>query len=330
MNSIDSLINAIKGAKSIVLSTHKSCDGDGLGAQIGLYHALCSLGKNVRILNVDATPQKYHFLKPDLLIQQFEGKHEKLNKTDLSLILDTNDRRLVSPLYEELEKQCAKIIFIDHHPILEVGPSPTTDSYIQENAASTGEIAFQIIKHLGVPLNKDIARAIYTSIAFDTQLFRYVRNSPNSHLIAAELLEFETDPAEIHRFLFATHSIGKVRFLSKALEKIEYYFGGQIALLVLEPDDFIAHGMTAEDSRDLIDIIMNVDTLVAGAMIRLDPNGEKKISIRSKGKIEVLEIAESLGGGGHLYASGATTQDDLENLKKDIIQKLTELIQRNP
>lgn len=328
-NDLDALVENIGKAKSIVLSTHRQCDGDGLGAQLGLFHALKQLGKSVRILNVDATPSKYHFLFTGEHIQSYEEKHQPLQKTDLALILDTNDRRLVGELYGEFEKNCEKIIFIDHHPRLRHGPAPTDDSYIDTSAASTGEIAFRIIKKLSVRLNREIARAIYTSIVFDTQLFRYVRNSPTSHLIAAELLNYEKDPAEIHRFLFANHSVEKIRFLSHALEKIEYYLDGRIALLLLDHQDLSSHRMSAEDSRDLIDFIMNIDTLVVGVMIRQDAAREYKLSFRSKGQVEVRSLAESLGGGGHLYAAGATMKCAYDDFKDKVVRGLTELIERS-
>ena len=327
--SIQELAKAIQDAESIVLSTHRQCDGDGLGSQLGLLHALTAIGKKARVLNVDSTPKKYHFLEPDKYVQSFEEVHSPLETTDLALILDTNDRRLISPLYEELENSCKKILFIDHHPVLKEGPAPTEGSYIDTSAASTGEIAFQLIKTLDIPLNNIIARAIYTSIAFDTQLFRYVRNSPKSHLIAAELLEHETNPAEVHRCLFADHSVDKIRFLAKALEKIEYFADGQIGVLKLTRQDLKEHNMDSEESRDLIDMLMNVDILVVGAMIREDENGVYKVSFRSKGQIPVREVAESFGGGGHLYAAGATINGDYDDLKGKIVTSLENLLSPN-
>lgn len=328
-DSLPALIALISDAKSIVLSTHRQCDGDGLGAQLGLYHALKLIGKEVRVLNVDQTPKKYHFLRPDAYIQCFESPHSPLGKTDLALILDTNDRRLLEPLYFEFERMCKHIVFIDHHPRLRNGPAPTEQSFIDPNAASTGEIAFQIIKALNIELNKDIAKAIYTSIVFDTQLFRYVRNSPTSHLIAAELLKHEKSPDEVHRFLFANHSIAKIQFLSRAMEKIEYHLDGKIAILRLEKEDLQKHNMSTEDSRDLIDFVMNIDTLIVGVMLRQEAPQEYKLSFRSKGLIEVRTIAESFGGGGHLYAAGATVRSSYQEIRNSVITGLTELIKKS-
>ena len=228
---LSEIVQTIQNAHSILLTTHKQCDGDGLGAMLGMYHALKVLNKNVRALNVDATPPKYHFLNPNQHIQYFDQAHDPIAETDIALIFDTNDKRLVSPLYEVLEKKCKKILFIDHHPILQAGPEPTAGSLIDTTAASTGELAYQIISHMSVPMNREIARAIYTSIAFDTQLFRYVRNSYKSHEIAANLLKFETEPSLIHKHLFGNFTAKKLKYLSQVLATMEFYFNDQLVFL---------------------------------------------------------------------------------------------------
>ena len=161
----------IKDAQSIILTTHRQCDGDGLGSELAIFHALKKIQKNVRILNVDATPRKYSFLSPDTYIQYFDGEFDPIAPTSLALIFDTNDKRLVEPLYQSLEKQCAEIVFVDHHPILQTGPAPTPSSIIATQAASTGELAYDLIKALNIELDEKIAQALYTSIVFDTQLF---------------------------------------------------------------------------------------------------------------------------------------------------------------
>ena len=176
---VDPIAKKIRAAQSILLSTHKQCDGDGLGAQLALYHALRKIGKNVRIVCVDEVPKKYFFLEPEKYLEHFEGGLQTpIEKTDLVLIFDTNDRRLVEPLYSTLEEKAKQILFVDHHPVLNQGPEPTTGSFIDTRAASTGEISYFIIKALGIHLDENIAKALYTSIAFDTQLFKFVKSAP--------------------------------------------------------------------------------------------------------------------------------------------------------
>lgn len=323
---LTSLVQYIQEARNILLTTHKQCDGDGLGAQLGLFHALKKVGKPVRAICVDAVPPKYSFLDPQEYIEVFEEFHEPIETTDLALIFDTNDKRLVEPLYTELTKKCKKILFIDHHPILNQGPEPTFGSFIDTRAASTGEIAYFLIQKLNIDLDTLIARAIYTSIAFDTQVFKYIRNSSNSHLIAAQLLQYEKEPDKIHRQLFATHTQGKVRFLSKALGEIEFFGEGKAALLCITHQDLKENDLHADDSRDIIDMMMNIRAIEIAVLFRQEKHGHK-VSLRSKGKFEVLGIAENFQGGGHIFAAGAFIEGDIQEIikefKKQILQRVT-------
>lgn len=324
MNSlnVDSLAKSVQQAHSILLTTHKQCDGDGLGAGLALYHALKKTGKQVRMLCVDAVPKKYDFLEPRKYLEVFEAPHEPLTSTDLALIFDTNDKRLVEPLYSDLEKSCKTILFVDHHPVLNQGPEPTVGSFIDTRAASTGEIAYFLIKSLGIRLDEKIAKALYTSIAFDTQLFKYVKNSATSHLIAAELLEHLKQAEEIHRHLFSTHTIEKIAFLSKVLGEVEYFGDGKVAILKLRAKDLLDHNLDMDDSRDVIDMLMNINSLQAAGLFREDAPNEYKLSLRSKGRMEVLSIAENFQGGGHMFAAGATLYGKYPDIKKQVVDLL--------
>ncbi len=320
--NVDSLVRRIQAAQSVLLTTHKQCDGDGLGALLALYHGLKKSGKKVRVVLVDACPKKYHFLEPEKHLEVFEGPHSPLEATDLSLIFDTNDRRLVEPLYGELTKKCREILFVDHHPVLNQGPEPTAGSYIETRAASTGEISYFILKGLGIRFDEKISQALYTSICFDTQLFKFVKHSVNSHLIAAELLMHINNAEDIHRHLFSTHTIEKVKFLSVVLGQIEYFGSGQVAVLKLKDSVLKDHSLDMDDSRDVIDMLMNVNSLEAAALFREDAKNEYKLSLRSKGRIEVLGIAESMGGGGHMFAAGAYIKGEYADLKTKIVEML--------
>lgn len=327
--NLNEIAKIIQSSQSIILSTHREPDGDGLGAQIGLYYALKKMGKDARILNVDSSAHKYDFLIPKDMIQVFQGAHDKVEKTDLALILDTNDKRLLDTLFVKLEVNCKHIAFVDHHPILMNGPRPPDISVIDVKAASTGEIAFNLIKLLNVPIDKNIAEAIYTSLVFDTQLFRFIRNSPASHLIAAELLEHDISPERIHRSLFGDFTKNKLLFNAKSLNSVEFHSNDQIAFLKFYEKDLESLGLNKDHTKDIIDTIMNIDTIEAALVVREIAPHEFKLSFRSKGKIEVLRVAEEFGGGGHLYASGSYAKGDLEDIKIKSIQHLEQQLKKS-
>ncbi len=301
----------IRKAQRILLSTHRECDGDGLGAQLAMYFALKKIGKKVDVINVDRTPKKYKFLEPDSHIRYFDEKPEKLNSYDLCLIFDTNDERLLYPLFSEIKTQCAQVLFIDHHPVLEHGPHPSSDSLIDVKVASTGELAYNLIRELQIPLDPQIAQALYTSVVFDTQLYRFIRNSSSSHTMTADLLNYSVPVEKIHRALFGNQTPEKISFLASALGRLEYFFNGRMALIKVKATDLLKHQLDPDDSRDVVDFIMNIDILEVAVLIREDAQNQYKVSLRSKGDIAVLPLAESLGGGGHVHSAGAFVCEEL-------------------
>lgn len=309
-------------AQTILLTTHREGDGDGLGAQTALYHGLKKLKKDVRILNVDPVPARFQFLNESNIIQNFENVHDQIAQTDLALIFDTNDQRLVEPLYSALKQKCKEILFVDHHPILLKGPPPSAGSHIDTTAASTGEIAYGLIKELGISLDRNIATSLYTSIVFDTQLFRYIRGSEISHLICADLLKYDVSPELIHRKLFGNQTIQKISFIAGALGRIEYFYDGQVAFLKISDQELKSHNLPIDASRDLIDMIMNVNSLQIAVLFREDKPNSFKLSFRSKGELEVLNVAEAIGGGGHTYSSGAYCHGDFNELKTMVLEKI--------
>ena len=266
-SALKNLADQIKKASRVMISTHKHLDGDGLGSELALYHALKKIQKDVRILNLDQVPSRYTFLNTKKYVQSYRLEHSPLQKTDLALIVDTNDSRLLGDLFTEMEELCENILFIDHHLPLKNGPSPKEGSYIDVNAASTGEMVFHLIKELSISLDKDIARALYTSIIFDTQFFRYIRNSGASHRIAAELLEYEKQPMEVSQNIFGNYTSDKLKFLSKILGTVEYSNNHKCACLIIRQKDILDHHLTYDDSLDVIDMVMNVRSLGSGHTI---------------------------------------------------------------
>ncbi|MBL7543562.1 MAG: DHH family phosphoesterase [Bdellovibrionaceae bacterium] len=311
------IVDLIKNANKIVLTTHRDCDGDGLGSELALFHALKKLNKDVQIVHVDTLPKRYeNFLNKDLFSLFRPSMFE--TPIDLCLVFDTNDERLIEPLFSEIQNHCKNIIFVDHHPLLKTGPLPTK-AFIDTTAASTGEITYNIIKHLDIPIDTTIAESLYLSIAFDTQLFRYVRRSIISHQIAIEILPLIPSPEAIHRNLFGGQTPEKISFISKALSKIMYFLDNKIAIVLIHSKEISDFGLTAEDTRDVVDKILDIDCVQVAVLFREDSKNRYKISFRSKSFLDVLEISELFGGGGHHHASGAMIEGEFLKIRDQII-----------
>jgi phosphoesterase RecJ-like protein len=314
------LFNQIQNARSLILSTHTQPDGDGIGSQLALYWALKKIGKDVRIINVDEIPKKYDFLDPHDVIETISRLKKPITDSDLALIFDTNDPELLLNLWPTLNRAAKKIVFVDHHPILDRHPLKEKEHLIDIEASSTGQIVFNLIKAMQIPLDAQIALPIYTSIVFDTNYFRYIRGSPTPHLIAAELLRHDIEP----------HTPNKLKLLSQILGLVEYELGGRLALVRVKRDDMNALGLEIDETRDVIDMVMNVETIEAAVLFREEEGDSFKVSFRSKGIITVSHLAQTLGGGGHLYASGAFMKGSYGDVKKKILSAFEKLFMESP
>jgi phosphoesterase RecJ-like protein len=320
-----SLLTRITNAQNIILSTHTQPDGDGLGSQVALYYALKKIGKDVRIINVEPAPKKYDFLNSKKIIENFKNLATPILKTDLSLVFDTNDPALLVDLWAELQSKANHVCFIDHHPILERYPISRVDNLINTDASSTGEIVFDMIKSLKIPFDAQIAMPLYTSIVFDTNYFRYIRGSPTPHLIAAELLRHGIDPQNVHKSLFGNYSQTKLKFLGQMLGNVEYEFGGKLAYIRVKTVDINKLGLEIDETRDIIDMVMNVEVIEAAVLLREDSPSQFKVSFRSKGLFSVDGLAQELGGGGHKFAAGAYVESSYEEIKSKILKGFEKL-----
>ncbi len=322
------LADTIKNCESILLTTHRFCDGDGLGSLLGMYHGLKKIGKKVRAVTVDEVSMKYDFLFPEKHTESFERLKTPIEQTDLAIIFDTNDKRLIQPLYGELKKKCQKILFVDHHPFLTKGPSLPDGSLVDRRSASTGEICFSLIKLLDISFDSNMATAIYCSIVFDTQRFHFIKNSARSYEICAELYSHVTDHKKIYSNLFSVHSKEKMNMLSRVIKKMEYLHGDQIMVLEISKEELIQNGLDMTDAYDFIDLALGIVKTKLVVLILDMMVGKYKVSFRSK-KWNVSQLAERFGGGGHKYSSGATLLNCEQSPKSRILTAVREAFEIN-
>lgn len=317
MNSYSYLTDKISSCKNILLTTHRSCDGDGLGSELAVFYCLQAMNKNVRIVHQEALHERYKFIDRENRVEAFDPKSSF--KPDLVLAFDTNDHRMIEPVYSHYKDKC-EIIFLDHHALLIKGPNPTENSIVDSLAASTGEMTYKLIKSMGVPLNQKIAEALYTSIAFDTHVFKFIRNSRASFQIATELMTYNIDATWIHRMLFANYSANKVKFLGLVLKEIEFSHDNKVGLLLIPNEIIASTEVEAEEIHDLVDFILGVNTCEIAVVARELEKNHFRVSFRSKGKYKVLALAEKFDGGGHELACGAYVHSELEPLKAKLIK----------
>ena len=317
------LAHKINTAKSVILTTHKICDGDGLGSMLSVYHALHKK-KSVRAITVDKISRKYNFLSPEKYTESFEQLKTPIEPAEIGLVFDTNDYRRIQPLYEELKKNCREIIYIDHHPVLTTGPKPSINSIVDTSAASTGEICYFLLKEMELSLNQSIATALYVSIVFDTQRFHFIKNSEISHKICADLCQYIQNNENIYTQLFGVTSLEKMNFLSYTIKQTKYFYQSKVAVLEMSIEELNKHTLSIEDACDFLDMTLEVSSTQLSILIVHLSDNKYKLSFRSK-KWDVSKLAEVFNGGGHKNSSGATLVNYKKNPREEILTTINQL-----
>lgn len=301
----------IKSARKIWLSTHKNADGDGLGSEMAFFHALKSISKEVFIVHNDISPERYSFLIENTKIHS-PNESLDLQENDLAIIFDTHDPNLCSPFFELLQKKRITVIFIDHHVPIRKNIENVID-IIDEKACCTGEIVFDLIEKLQIKLSSKIATSLYASLLFDTQNFKFIRNSSKPYEMASVLLKNGADHILIQKNIFDTWSINKMNFLSLLIRNVDYRENQKIALIRIGRQQLVDFDLDSDDVSDFVDLFMSIQSLEVAIVIREEKKNDFKLSFRSRTH-EVLSWAQNFNGGGHLYSSGAWVNDTEDNI----------------
>ncbi|MHC4939155.1 MAG: DHH family phosphoesterase [Planctomycetota bacterium] len=294
------MIELIDAHDEIVLATHIPMDGDGLGCGIALHRALTARGKKVRFVTEAPVPSVYDFLEGREVVELI-GPDEALPPFDLLLGLDAGDESRLGRAYDERPNGC-RIANIDHHT--------TNDRYgdvawVEGGASSTGEMVHTLLLDMNAAIDAASAQALLVSIVTDTGRFSYSNTTVGAFEAAADLVRRGADPDTIHRRLYASTPLDVLRLRARAAESIELIAGGRAALLTIESDYGADLQVEEQDLKDLVDVAIALEGVVACALVRGLPHGGTKVSLRSKSDdADVAALALRHGGGGHVRASG--------------------------
>jgi bifunctional oligoribonuclease and PAP phosphatase NrnA len=302
---LERVAEEIRGADRFLLTTHENPDGDALGSLLAMNQILRALGKD-SIMFLAAKefplPVEYRFLPLEEVFH--EPPADMADRTVIFLDCGNIDRMPVDFLAED----GAKVLNVDHH---HDNTRFGSVNLVDVEASSTAEIVFELAGVLGVDLTPEIASALYVGLVTDTGKFMYENTDERSHRMAAALLEAGVMVNDIYRRLYEHAPIEKLKLLAVALEKIETYDEGRLALTYIAASDYEATGATDVLTEGVIDHVRTIDgTLVAATVRDLAPGARsaRKVSLRSTdGTVDVSEVARKQGGGGHQRAAGFST-----------------------
>ncbi|MBI5020883.1 MAG: bifunctional oligoribonuclease/PAP phosphatase NrnA [Ignavibacteriales bacterium] len=321
-NAIDNIIDLIKNNQNFIITTHVNPDGDAIGSELALTRAIRQLGKNAVIINHNSTPDNYQWMDTDNMILHFipEQHRDHILNADIIFILDVNQPDRLRSLEPFVKQSKALKVVIDHH----LEPHPFGDHYlIDHDATSTGEILYKLLMKLdNFNIDKEIAIALYTAIMTDTGSFRFPRTDPETHTIAAHLLQCGADPTEIYVNVYENWTCGRMRLLGEALDTMKTIHEGKVAYILCTQKMFKETGTTEVETDNFTVYPMSIKGVVVGILFNELQNGVK-ISFRSKGDVPINELAKEFGGNGHLNAAGARLFD---KKLEDIIQLVNEKV----
>lgn len=311
--TLNQLAEIIKSRSNIAILPHVNPDGDCIGSSFALQLALQKLQKDSIVIVEEDIPQVYSFLA---------GKYAKLNEIPSGLVFDTvicldcgDERRLNDRLY--LFESAQTTVNVDHH----ISNTKFAQfNYVDTYSSATGEIIYDLLSILGVTIDKDIAANLYVAISTDTGGFRYGNTTSRTHHIAAAFLDTGIDIAEINRRIFDTVSMARLKLVAQAINNIEFYEDGKIALIALSYELIQKMGITDEEGDGLSSLPRTIEGVEVGLLLKEKAPGEVKVSFRSNQYVDVSKVAASFGGGGHKRASGCTLNMDMMAAKKQILE----------
>ncbi len=298
-----------------LLSTHINADGDGIGACLALGGLLEQLDRPYRIIVSDEqVGDKFSFLSQ---FDRLESIHSLSDRPqfDRAVYLDTptiKEERVGEVAL--MLSESAQVLVIDHHK----GRGDEGDVRLVDTGASAvSELVFRLIQAANVEISPEIANELYTGIAFDTKLFKY--SHPARGIKAcAELVDFGADPQLVSDALFGHESYETIKTLGVGLTTLELHFGGRVTSLSVDYETFSLGG----DLDFVVDHAMSVDGVEVALFLKEATPGRHRVSLRSRGELDVNAVATLFGGGGHQRASGCTLEGPLGEVKQRLLREV--------
>ena len=318
--AVQQIVGAIRSRQRFVISSHARPDGDSIGSQLAMAYALRALGKDATVVNSDAAaPPLMAFPGvPDIRIAPtVEGEF------DAAIIMECGDLKRTG--VAGLDRFF--VINIDHHP---GNTAYGQINWFDPSAAACSEMVFDVVRALGVPLSREIAMHIYLAILTDTGSFHYSGISPRTFDICRVLLEAGVDPVTVARTVYDNNSMGRLRLFAAVLSAMRIDPTGRIAILYLDHQIADAAGGTYEETEGLINEPLTVKEIQAVVFFKQEAGDEYRVSLRSKGNVDIGAVAKAFGGGGHKNAAGCTATGAIEALRTTFVERMERAIDGRP
>jgi len=326
MTDFDKMLDLIRNSATILIASHENPDGDALGSTLSLGLGLSKIGKKVVCYNKDGVPEMLEFLPHS---DSVESSLDSITGPfDIAFAVDCTSTSRAGLEFEEYAKSenCKKVVIIDHH---QTTGSDADFHFLDEHSSSTGILIYKILIALEIELDKDIAENIYTTIVSDTGSFSYSNTNSDTLRIAADLVDIGVEPSRISEALYENEPLRKIELLKLVMPTLDISDDETIASLYVDKHMYDETGTTRQDTEGLVNIPRSIKGVDVALFFRQEGSVEElewKVSLRSKGRVNVAKIAEGFGGGGHARAAGCSVKGTISEVKARVISSVREAL----
>jgi phosphoesterase RecJ-like protein len=318
-SELQRIIETVRTNQRFVISSHSRPDGDSIGSQLAMAYALTALGKVVRVVNKDRAPAPLLAFPG---VPEIEIADRVEPGFDVALIMECGS--LLRTGVEGLDQ--GLVVNIDHHPD---NASYGHINWFDASAAACGEMVFTLVEALGVPLTETIATHVYLAILTDTGSFHFSSISPRTFDICRRTLEAGVDPVAVARNVYDSNNLGRLRLFGAVLSAMRLSESGRVAIVYVDHEMAREAGGTYEDTEGLINLPLTVREIQAVVFFKQVDTTEYRVSMRSKGDIDIGAIAKTFGGGGHKNAAGCTVTGAIESLQGVFVAAIERAIEQD-
>lgn len=310
------IIEALRSARSIFITTHVVPDGDAIGSLLGIKLALERLGKPCEAGLSDPVPPSLRFLPGSDGIRL--GECGATVRHDVALVLDCGALDRVGQCLDVVEA-CPVSVNIDHHA---TNTQFATFNWVDAEAAATCQLVAELISAMGVAYDSDIATCLFTGLSTDTGSFRYSNTRAATFRTAAELADAGARPWEIAQNVYDSRPFSSLAALAEAILGIRFSCDRLIASMAVTAADMAKHGISEGDTEGFIGYARSIEGVEIAVAFREVGQETIRVGLRSKERVDVARVASEFGGGGHVRASGCTIQGTMDEARRRLMPSL--------
>jgi bifunctional oligoribonuclease and PAP phosphatase NrnA len=319
--TIESIGEIFRNHQTFALMSHQRPDGDAIGSQLALGLALEEMGKTVYYWNVDGLPESMEFLPHS---EKISLPPEIAPAIDVAIALDTATKVRLGEANIAACAQAKLWVNIDHHMS---NPRYGDMNYVDASSPATGQIIYEIIQALQMPLPDGTRDAIYVAVSTDTGSFQYDSTTAKTYRMAADLMDRGLQVGQINAKTYDNHPFRRVELLRTLLNTLELSAAGKVASWEMLDATRVSLQLQPDDSEGLIDMIRAIRGVQVAVFFEELPDGKIRVSMRSKDRsVDVCKIATIFGGGGHYLAAGIRMAGPLAAAKELVLAEIGKAI----